>query len=103
MLRGFSREDLEDLNKLVKAKYGSTRPVEDLDLILYGDLKIMFEPHVEDHVWKNQDNYSVLDWNLYDSLCPSDVGAAATPPAVDHDVAAVDHDVDVIGAPYRGG
>ncbi|GJU23068.1 hypothetical protein Tco_1156410 [Tanacetum coccineum] len=26
-----------------------------------GDLKIMFEPHVEDQVWKNQDNYSVLD------------------------------------------
>ncbi|GJT75056.1 hypothetical protein Tco_1041781 [Tanacetum coccineum] len=33
---------------LVKAKYGSTRPVEDLDLILYGDLKTMFEPRVED-------------------------------------------------------
>ncbi|GKD14876.1 hypothetical protein Tco_1199283 [Tanacetum coccineum] len=48
MLKSFSREDLEDLYKLVKAKYGSTRPVEDLDLILYGDLKTMFEPHVED-------------------------------------------------------
>ncbi|GJU08610.1 hypothetical protein Tco_1125040 [Tanacetum coccineum] len=48
------REDLEDLYKLVKAKYGSTRPVEDLDLILYGDLKTMFEPHVKDQVWKNQ-------------------------------------------------
>ncbi|GJW69760.1 hypothetical protein Tco_0126677 [Tanacetum coccineum] len=34
MLKSFSREDLEDLYKLVKAKYGSTRPVEDLDLIL---------------------------------------------------------------------
>ncbi|GKE60679.1 hypothetical protein Tco_1511046 [Tanacetum coccineum] len=60
MLKSFSREDLEDLYKLVKAKYGSTRPVEDLykmvkakygstrpvedlDLILYGDLKTMFE------------------------------------------------------------
>ncbi|GKD13325.1 hypothetical protein Tco_1197732, partial [Tanacetum coccineum] len=32
-----------------------------------GDLKTMFEPHVEDQVWKNQDNYSVLDWKLYDS------------------------------------
>ncbi|GKE97632.1 hypothetical protein Tco_0020983, partial [Tanacetum coccineum] len=60
-------EDLEDLYKLVKAKYGLTRPVEDLDLILWGDLKTMFEPHVEDQVWKNQDNYSVLDWKLYHS------------------------------------
>ncbi|GKC10428.1 hypothetical protein Tco_1007210 [Tanacetum coccineum] len=67
MLKSFSREDLEDLYKLVKAKYGSTRPVEDLDVILYGDLKTMFEPHVEDQVWKNQDDYKVLDWKLYDS------------------------------------
>ncbi|GKF68793.1 hypothetical protein Tco_0198472 [Tanacetum coccineum] len=34
MLKSFSREDLEDLYKLVKAKYGLTRLVEDLDLIL---------------------------------------------------------------------
>ncbi|GKA93917.1 hypothetical protein Tco_0815903 [Tanacetum coccineum] len=34
MLKSFDREDLEDLYKLVKAKYESTRPVEDLDLIL---------------------------------------------------------------------
>ncbi|GJY57476.1 ribonuclease H-like domain-containing protein [Tanacetum coccineum] len=48
MLKRFDREDFETLWKLVKAKYGSTRPVEDLDLILWGDLKTMFEPHVED-------------------------------------------------------
>ncbi|GJU04746.1 hypothetical protein Tco_1121176 [Tanacetum coccineum] len=52
---------------LVKAKYGSTRPVEDLDLVLYGDLKTMFDPHVKDQVWKNQSDYRVLDWKLYDS------------------------------------
>ncbi|GKD37867.1 hypothetical protein Tco_1258074 [Tanacetum coccineum] len=34
MLKNFSREDLEDLYNLVKAKYKSTRPVEDLDLVL---------------------------------------------------------------------
>ncbi|GKE32710.1 hypothetical protein Tco_1452032, partial [Tanacetum coccineum] len=49
MLESFDREDLETLYKLVKAKYGSTRPVEDLDLVLHGDLKTMFEPHVEDN------------------------------------------------------
>ncbi|GKC95996.1 hypothetical protein Tco_1161438 [Tanacetum coccineum] len=48
MLKSFNRQDLEDLHKLVKAKYESTRPVEDLDLLLWGDLKTMFEPHVED-------------------------------------------------------
>nr|GEW64187.1 hypothetical protein [Tanacetum cinerariifolium] len=34
MLKEFDREDLEDLYNLVNAKYGSTRPVEDLDLLL---------------------------------------------------------------------
>ncbi|GJV18897.1 hypothetical protein Tco_1367917 [Tanacetum coccineum] len=67
MLKSFNREDLEDFYKLVKAKYKSTRPVEDLDLLLWGDLKTMFEPHVEDAVWKNQQDYKVLDWKLYDS------------------------------------
>ncbi|GJV20906.1 retrovirus-related pol polyprotein from transposon TNT 1-94 [Tanacetum coccineum] len=60
-------EDLEDLYKLVKAKYESTRPVEDLDLLLWGDLKTMFEPHVEDTIWRNQQDYKVLEWKLYDS------------------------------------
>ncbi|GJR83551.1 hypothetical protein Tco_0154336 [Tanacetum coccineum] len=50
MLKSFDREDLETLYKLVKAKYRSTRLVEDLDLVLYGDLKTMFEPHVEDNL-----------------------------------------------------
>ncbi|GJW70918.1 hypothetical protein Tco_0127835 [Tanacetum coccineum] len=67
MLKGFDRQDLEDLYKLVKAKYGSTRPVEDLDLILYGDLNTMFDPHVKDRVWRNQQDYKVLDWKIYDS------------------------------------
>ncbi|GKC94455.1 hypothetical protein Tco_1159897 [Tanacetum coccineum] len=48
MLKSFNREDLY---KLVKAKYESTKPVEDLDLILWGDLKTMFEPHVEDKIY----------------------------------------------------
>ncbi|GJW44482.1 hypothetical protein Tco_0073281 [Tanacetum coccineum] len=61
------KEDLEDLYKLVKAKYESTRPVEDLDLLVWGDLKTMFEPHVEDNVWRNHQEYKVLDWKLYDS------------------------------------
>ncbi|GJZ05306.1 hypothetical protein Tco_0538581 [Tanacetum coccineum] len=67
MLKNFDREDLEDLYKLVKAKFESTKPVENLDLLLLGDLKTMFEPYVEDAVWRNQQAYKVLDWKLYDS------------------------------------
>ncbi|GJT47010.1 hypothetical protein Tco_0955725 [Tanacetum coccineum] len=39
MLKSFDRQDLEDLYKLVKAKYESTRLIEDLDLLLWNDLK----------------------------------------------------------------
>ncbi|GJR51991.1 retrovirus-related pol polyprotein from transposon TNT 1-94 [Tanacetum coccineum] len=48
MLRDFDREDLETLWKLVKAKHGYTRPKEGYERVLCGDLKIMFEPDVED-------------------------------------------------------
>ncbi|GKA66039.1 hypothetical protein Tco_0765847 [Tanacetum coccineum] len=67
MLKSFDREDLEDLYKLVKARYGSTRPVESMDYLLWNDMKIIFEPHVEDEVWKLQNRYKVLEWKLYDS------------------------------------
>ncbi|GKF11531.1 hypothetical protein Tco_0049457 [Tanacetum coccineum] len=66
MLKSFDREDLEDLYKLVKARYGSTRLVENMDCLLWNDMKIMFEPHVEDEVWKLQ-RYKVLEWKLYGS------------------------------------
>ncbi|GJZ65106.1 hypothetical protein Tco_0621802 [Tanacetum coccineum] len=56
MLKSFDREDLENLYKLVKAKYESTRPVKDLDLILCGDLKTIFEPHIEDKIYMLVEN-----------------------------------------------
>ncbi|GJT42380.1 hypothetical protein Tco_0951095 [Tanacetum coccineum] len=67
MLKSFNREDLEVLYKLVKDRYGSTRPLEDMDLVLWNDLINMFEPHVEDTVWRYQQAYKVLEWKLYDS------------------------------------
>ncbi|GJR39672.1 putative ribonuclease H-like domain-containing protein [Tanacetum coccineum] len=67
MLKSFNREDLETLWKLVKAKHGSTRLEEGYERVLWGDLKTMFDPHVEDQVWRNQQDYRVLDWKLYDS------------------------------------
>ncbi|GJS81076.1 hypothetical protein Tco_0747617 [Tanacetum coccineum] len=48
MLKSFDMEDLETLWKLVKAKHGSTRLEEGYERVLWGDLKIMFDPHVED-------------------------------------------------------
>ncbi|GKD84389.1 hypothetical protein Tco_1355543 [Tanacetum coccineum] len=54
MLKSFDREDLETLWKLVKAKHGSTRPEEGYERVLWGDIKTMFDPHVEYTIWRNQ-------------------------------------------------
>ncbi|GJW04293.1 putative ribonuclease H-like domain-containing protein [Tanacetum coccineum] len=67
MLRSFDREDLETLWKLVKAKHGYTRPEEGYESVLWGDLKTMFEHHVEDAVWRNLRESKVLVWKLFDS------------------------------------
>ncbi|GJU01071.1 putative ribonuclease H-like domain-containing protein [Tanacetum coccineum] len=59
-------EDLETLWRLVKAKHGYTRPNEGYERVLWGDLKIIFEPHVEDAVWRNLQGNKVLVWKLFD-------------------------------------
>ncbi|GJT00686.1 hypothetical protein Tco_0821855 [Tanacetum coccineum] len=50
MLKSFDKEDLETLWKLEKAKHGSTWLEEGYERVLWGDLKTMFDPHVEDKV-----------------------------------------------------
>ncbi|GJX72099.1 putative ribonuclease H-like domain-containing protein [Tanacetum coccineum] len=56
---GIDREDLETLWKLVKAKHENTRPEEDYKRVLWGDLKVMFEPDIKSDVWRNLQGYKV--------------------------------------------
>ncbi|GJT05263.1 putative ribonuclease H-like domain-containing protein [Tanacetum coccineum] len=51
---------------LINEKYTSTRPGFD-DLVLWGDMKIMFEPDGDDAVWKNHHSQELIEWKLYDS------------------------------------
>ncbi|GJY73515.1 hypothetical protein Tco_0477946 [Tanacetum coccineum] len=51
--------------KLVKERYSASRP-EGYDLMLWGDLHTLFEPDEEDELWKNQHEYNVISWSLYD-------------------------------------
>ncbi|GKD80389.1 hypothetical protein Tco_1343010 [Tanacetum coccineum] len=60
MLKDFDKEDLETLWRLVKAKHGYTRPEEGYKRVLWGDLKTMFEHHIEDTVWRNLQENNVL-------------------------------------------
>ncbi|GKC79505.1 hypothetical protein Tco_1130279 [Tanacetum coccineum] len=66
MLNDFHREDLIVLYRLFNEKYASTRPGFD-DLMLWGDMKIMFEPNDDDVVWKNHRSQELIEWKLYDS------------------------------------
>nr|GEW42563.1 retrotransposon protein, putative, unclassified [Tanacetum cinerariifolium] len=64
-LEEFDRQDLLDLHRLVMKRFESIAP-EGYDLILWGDLKTMIEPNKEDKVWKNQPEWSVISWKLYE-------------------------------------
>ncbi|GJR41039.1 hypothetical protein Tco_1216723 [Tanacetum coccineum] len=52
---------------LVKAKHGNTRPEEGYERVLWGDLKVMFEPDVESEVWRNPQGHKVTVWKLFSS------------------------------------
>ncbi|GKD04198.1 hypothetical protein Tco_1179172 [Tanacetum coccineum] len=67
MLQDIDREDLETLWKLVKTKHGDTRPEDEHERVLWGDLKVMFEPDIKSDVWRNLQGYTVTIWKLYDS------------------------------------
>nr|GEW06127.1 hypothetical protein [Tanacetum cinerariifolium] len=66
--RNFNKEDLEVLWSIVKAKFKKTKLADDMDNLLFQTLKIMFEHHVKDNIWKYQQRLAkVLKWKLFDS------------------------------------
>ncbi|GJV14209.1 hypothetical protein Tco_1359532 [Tanacetum coccineum] len=66
MLRKFNRQDLVDLHKLVMKRFEDTTP-EGYNLLLWGDLKVMFESNAEDEIWSNQQDWTLISWKLYES------------------------------------
>nr|GEV83931.1 hypothetical protein [Tanacetum cinerariifolium] len=66
MLKGFDREDLVDLWNLVKEKFSSAVPSVDKEKALWVELKRLFEPDVDDVLWKLQRfMHASLTWKLY--------------------------------------
>ncbi|GKD58614.1 hypothetical protein Tco_1296123 [Tanacetum coccineum] len=53
--------------QIIRAVGSSKRPGEGYERLLWGDLKTMFEHHVEDAVWRNLQENKVLVWKLVDS------------------------------------
>ncbi|GKE75083.1 hypothetical protein Tco_1537124 [Tanacetum coccineum] len=66
MLKNFDIEDLEVLWRIVKARFKKTKLVNYMDTFLHLILKTMFEHHVEDSIWKNQQGLvKVLNGKLF--------------------------------------
>ncbi|GJT48786.1 hypothetical protein Tco_0974943 [Tanacetum coccineum] len=58
MVKIFDKLDLEELYNLVMQRFESTTP-EGVDLVLWGDLRTMFDANTKDELWQNQEK-----WNL---------------------------------------
>ncbi|GJX84902.1 hypothetical protein Tco_0335676 [Tanacetum coccineum] len=66
MVTMFDRLDLEELYNLVTQRFESSTP-EGVDLVLWGDLRTMFDANVEDDIWKNQEEWILRSWNFYEN------------------------------------
>ncbi|GJS82703.1 hypothetical protein Tco_0749244 [Tanacetum coccineum] len=58
MLEDFDRQDVEELYKLVKERYNTSRP-EGYDLMLWGDLHTLFEPDEKDELHTHADREEI--------------------------------------------
>ncbi|GJW25450.1 hypothetical protein Tco_0039261 [Tanacetum coccineum] len=69
VLHIFDRHDLFHLYDLVMKQYSEITP-EDIELILWGDLKIMMESLIEENdpgnFWNNQQEWEIFRWRLYE-------------------------------------
>ncbi|GJT06197.1 hypothetical protein Tco_0840659 [Tanacetum coccineum] len=67
MLKDFIREDLIELYRLVMHKYGTNRPEDAYDRVLWSDLKTMFDPPLhEDAIWSLPLQQKIISWRYYD-------------------------------------
>ncbi|GJR08593.1 hypothetical protein Tco_0791245 [Tanacetum coccineum] len=68
MLKDFTREDLIELYRLVMQKYGTNRPEDVYDRVLWSDLRTMFDPPLnEDAIWSLPLQQKMISWRYYDS------------------------------------
>ncbi|GJW67481.1 putative reverse transcriptase domain-containing protein [Tanacetum coccineum] len=68
LLNDLTRDDLKELYRLMMLKYGDSRPEEEYERVLWGDLKTMFDPpSIEDAVWSLTHQQKVLSWRYFHS------------------------------------
>ncbi|GJY45541.1 hypothetical protein Tco_0434604, partial [Tanacetum coccineum] len=62
----FDRLDFIELHSLVMQRFLTITPKE-IDLVLWGDLRIMFEEIADDDIWKNQEKWIIKSWTFYEN------------------------------------
>ncbi|GJS58267.1 hypothetical protein Tco_0653051 [Tanacetum coccineum] len=65
-LRRLDREDLSTLYRLVQERF-QDHPLEGRDLLLWGDLRMIFDPDEKDDIWMNQLDWKLLKWKLHEN------------------------------------
>nr|GEX99943.1 copia protein [Tanacetum cinerariifolium] len=69
MLRKFNKQDLVDLHRLVMKRFENNTP-GGYNLLLWEDLKVIFEPNAEDEIWKKRYPFikeileKMLNWKI---------------------------------------
>ncbi|GJR15188.1 hypothetical protein Tco_0797840 [Tanacetum coccineum] len=67
MVKDFTSEDLIELYRLVMQKYGTNRPEDAYDRVLWSDLRTMFDPPLnEDAIWSLPLQQKIVSWRYYD-------------------------------------
>ncbi|GJR70341.1 hypothetical protein Tco_0016406 [Tanacetum coccineum] len=66
MVLRFDRLYFIELHSLVMQRFSTTTP-EGIDLVLWGDLRIMFEEITDDDIWKNREKWIIKSWTLYEN------------------------------------
>nr|GEX71111.1 reverse transcriptase domain-containing protein [Tanacetum cinerariifolium] len=93
LLKNFNREDLEDLWRIVKARFSTSKPTNFFDDYLLSTLKTMFEKtDGQDAIWRNQQiekRYPLSKFTLELLVNVSNVDAASLRLKLFKDVAAV--------------
>nr|GEZ72816.1 hypothetical protein [Tanacetum cinerariifolium] len=65
-----NKEGKKSYFKIIRAdaRFKKTKPIDNINNILFQTLKTMFEHHVKDNIWRHQQgSVQVLHWKLFDS------------------------------------
>nr|GEZ76069.1 hypothetical protein [Tanacetum cinerariifolium] len=60
------RQDVLDLQKIIMERFPANDP-KGYDLILWGDLKTLVESSEDNEIWRNQQDWRLLSWKLYET------------------------------------